>query len=462
MKLLKVVIVVSLLLIDAACGVGQDVNSDSEFEPGGRFAAPDINIYFALFNAGYNPLNLGADVQLKGREVLKAEVDRMGYLDSEEKRHELMRSLTQEFDSEQLAAFRQHVRLQFYKSDWLRHLANAEPDISVESSFYWLHPELEQVLQVTAQQKQVVLNRIEKFASLSADQDNRLQNYLKDLFNQWQERLEDVLLPRQLQQFESAIGKPFEFDSALSNVFAFAYSQSLGAVNIPLCLTKTASSGEIDGGVLPQHLLLIGEQTINGRMDFHAETELLLTNSVQVKLELTKAQIDGIRKLQDRYVKVHPLPRSIHFSFRRRGMSIEQESKTASLRKSGNSKEAPIKEANDEQTPLEFNRLLLELLKVEQQLRWRQIQNQVVLAFGWREVSLSFPDWPSFLELSDEQTEQFESIHVEMETRYSHALESMWNEQQLERKRIEELSGEILTIRQKAQLVLLFGKFATF
>lgn len=462
MKLITVLIVVCLLKINAACCVGQDVSLDSEFELGGRFAAPDINIYFALFNAGYNPLNLNAEVQLKGREILKTEVGRAGYLDSEAKRHELMRVLTREFDSEQLATFRQHVRLQFYKSDWLRHFTDAEPDISVESSFYWLHPELEQVLQVTAQQKQVVINRIEKFASLTADQDNRLQSYLKDVLSQWQERLEEVLLPRQLQQFESAVGKPFEFDSSLSNVFAFAYSQSRGAVKIPLCLTKTASGGEINGGVLPQHLLLIGEQMINGRMDFHAATGLLLTEPVRGNLELTKAQVNRIRDLQDRYVKEHPLPMSIRFSFRRRGVSIEQELNTAGLGKSVSGKEAREKNANDEETSVDFNSLLLELLQEEQQIRWRQLQNQVVLAFGWREVPLSFPDWPSFLELSGEQVEQFESIHVEMETRFAHALESMLNEHQLERKRIEELSGGILTVRQKAQLVLLFGKFATF
>lgn len=460
MKFISALVVFCLFVFNAACCIGQDASSDIDFEAGGRFSSPDINNYFALFNAGYNPLNLSEDVQLKGREILKIEVDRFSH--SEAKRHELMRVLTEGFDSEQLALFRQYIRLQFYKSDWLRHYPDAEPDVSIKRSFYWLHPELEQVLQVTAQQKQVVLNRSEKFSRLLADQDKRLQIYLKDLLSQWQDRLEDVLLPRQLQQFKSAIGKPFEFDLALNNVFAFAYS-SRGVLKIPLCLTKTSSGGEINGGVLPPHLLLIGEQMINGQMDFHAETELLLTNFVREDLELTETQSKRIRELQDRYVKEHPMPTRIRFSFRRRGVSIEPDSAEAASPPSPDKvKNALSGKSEHEDISLELERQLLMLLKEDQRLRWKQIQNQVVLAFGWREVPLSFPDWPSFLELSHEQAEQFELVHVEMETRFAHALEAMWNEHQLERKRIEGLSGEVLTVRQKAQLVLLFGKFTTF
>jgi len=461
LPLLSVLFVVQLTV----CGYSQ-VDDDDDFSPGGRFAAPDINTYPGLFLSQGNTFGFSVEQIVRGNSLIKSAMeDSWNSYRTAEQRHQLMLEITSDFSPEQMLLFRQHVRISHYQAEVGKHYPELAPKLVPKGNFYWLHPEVADLLGIQASQKNIILSLCVEFAQRFEGANSQVIDQYRDIFAQWQEKLHEVLLPRQAALYEEATGTAISFETSVQEMFRFAYTGKVGNVPLPLCLRKGETARRFQGDINPLHLLLIGEQRLDGQMNFHAETHLLQTDTICKELKLTESQLKQIKKLQEEYEENHPLPQTLAFGFRQRGIAFTPTSvpgPDAKVRKDYEATTMDESEKQIDEVIMSQRRRLLSILDSDQRTRWQQIQNQLVLGFGWKEVPLTFPDWPSYLELSSEQAEEFESIHVEMETRFGHAQKFFQDQLQLERKKLQGLPDVVLTPQQKAKLVLMFGKFAGF
>lgn len=138
---------------------------------------------------------------------------------------------------------------------------------------------------------------------------------------------------------------------------------------------------------------------------------LLLSDEVVEELRFTPDQMDRLKKLKSTWEQENPLPRelSVELSFGSNMTSKTQREASTS--------------ANQAFAAIESQ--VFEVLPASQKERWRQIWNQLVLSMGWREVSLTFPDWRNFLELSKVQGLAFDRINNEFRSEIQKLVEKL-------------------------------------
>lgn len=76
---------------------------------------------------------------------------------------------------------------------------------------------------------------------------------------------------------------------------------------------------------------------------------------------------------------------------------------------------------------------------------------------GWSEVSLTFPDWRNFFELSKGQDLAFDRIKNEFRAEIQQLVEKLETDQRIAVQRYEESVAKNLNDKQKDQLYQVFG-----
>ncbi|MDP1564611.1 MAG: hypothetical protein Q8M16_24785, partial [Pirellulaceae bacterium] len=99
------------------------------------------------------------------------------------------------------------------------------------------------------------------------------------------------------------------------------------------------------------------------------------------------------------------------------------------------------------------------VLDSRQMERWRQLQNQMVLASGWIEVSLNHPDWPDYLSYSSEQLENHKEIFTKRIKQYQELTEELEKEKSNVLQDKYQSIDRLLTREQNEQLDKMFGVF---
>jgi hypothetical protein len=400
----------------------QGLDEFDGFEHLGRFRSVSPTRYCQIIR-DRNPLDLSDDQMSDLRALLKPHLTETAFLiESPQSSQDVFDEIMSHLDESQQMTLRQYIRFECYVLKATDQFEDIQNDGGL---FFWLHPDVAASIKLTEKQKRIVLGTLSDRKNIQSKLQERHQAFLNRLYTDWQDALEKILLPSQLRLFNEATGANFSFGSNVRKVTRSAYSN-----NLPLFLVSSEVKKEIRGNVSAWELLLIGEQRLNGMMDLHAATNLLRSLEVKHELKLSDPQLEEIKKIEAEYVKRHPLPFEISWGFRKRGVAfIPTDPKLEVGQTDQGEPEKHKTDADETHAFVEALRArLFDLLDAKQRERWRQIQNHLVLAFGWSEVPLAFPDWPSFLDLSTEQKQEFEGIHLEMEARYRNAFGSMQSE----------------------------------
>ncbi len=329
------------------------------------------------------------------------------------------------------------------------------PEFAGIADLYWMHQDLRQALSLRQEQIKEVERRLKEWRSNAPDEKGLQESY-EAIYTEWQQRLEDVLLTRQIQLYRDTTGETFEFGNSLNALSSIAYSGGE-----PLFVTRDRVVHEFRGRIPSLVTLLRNEQRLDGVLDWYGTVALLSRSVIQEELKLSVAQLEAVKKWHDEMLQQHPLPDFIQIGFRARGVALEpdelsnEDSADHSANRHGNTTLTTPSDHWDQ----EQQRTLDRILNSQQVDRLRQLKNQFILQLGWREVPLMFPDWPEYLGLSDSQQTSFAEINQEMENRYR-KLQIAYREA-IRKYRTQILDFKsILDDSQRARLVLLFGPFS--
>ncbi len=213
----------------------------------------------------------------------------------------------------------------------------------------------------------------------------------------------------------------------------------------------------VSGFIPPLATLLGSEQRLDGVLSWHGTADLLLFDAVKSELKLQEPQLVELEKWRVDLYREHPLPTELKIGFRERGVLFDAEAGNSSSEQNSLPEVTPSRET--EVWDGQQAETLARILDSKQRERLRQIKNQFVLRMGWKEVPLAFPDWPSYLELSESQRETWQEIHQDMEKRYWEQMESHASAVQKHSERLYGVNA-ILNDTQRAKLDLIFGPFA--
>lgn len=215
------------------------------------------------------------------------------------------------------------------------------------------------------------------------------------IFERWQRALLAELLDFQRRDFENATGKTFEFPGMIQQM------QSKAGFGGPKFLQvdfnthnryTTSPTAEIT-------MLLQTPFYLDAHMQPNGMFALLLSDESIKELKITADQQKRLEKVKTSWDQKHPLPTELTVDLKfGSNMSSKKQREDSTV-------------ANRTYAAIENQ--VFEILTANQRERLRQIWNQLVLSMGWSGVSLTFPDWRDYLELSDEQRKAFDRIHDE-------------------------------------------------
>ncbi len=212
----------------------------------------------------------------------------------------------------------------------------------------------------------------------------------------------------QQRDFQHTTGVPFEFPESVRGIHGRFNSTG------PQFLQNQNHNSVVRFTMSPPDEFIMLLQTpfyLDAHMQPNGMFALLLSDEVVEELRFTPDQMDRLKKLKSTWEQENPLPRelSVELSFGSNMTSKTQREASTS--------------ANQAFAAIESQ--VFEVLPASQKERWRQIWNQLVLSMGWREVSLTFPDWRNFLELSKVQGLAFDRINNEFRSEIQKLVEKL-------------------------------------
>jgi hypothetical protein len=341
---------------------------------------------------------------------------------------------------------------QLVAREYYRQEGGRRPEEFLHPDLYWTHADLRIAIGLRRAQLDELRQRLNRWR-VNAPDGAKNQAEVNSIFEEWQSRLEQCLLPKQQQMYHNTTGKAFDFGTLLDGLVNFL---SVGGEHV--FLRRDRVMHEISGPIPPLTMLLSTEQRLDGVLSWHGTADLLLRPAVQNELRLQEEQVVELAKWREDLYRLRPIPTQLSIEFRERGVLFQGQGKGQVVEQTSSFSESkPSRESdpwNDEQA-----KTLERVLDIGQRERLRQIKNQAILRLGWEKVPLTYPDWPSYLDLSQSQQESWRKIHQEMEQRYRELEKTHADELQNHADNLRGLT-ELLDDTQKAKLSHIFGPFS--
>lgn len=444
------ILVLSLSVFETrAARAGQD---EDGFEEMGRFRTLGPTHFLSIMWS-HNPLGLTDELKAEIRQLMfDPATNGPRLFDDAEQHQRTFDQIMALLNPDQQLMLRQIVRFNYYERAVSKHYR----EVAAYSRYFcWLHPDLAKLIDVQDDQVRRSLQAIKECKEQEEERKREHHEFLGNLYEEWQTELLKILLPRQKQQFHDTLGQPFAFGANIRPILKTPYASDY----LPLFLQPNPVEFGYSGSVEPWHLLLIGQQRLDGHMNLHAETTVLLATEVKSELRLSDSQVDRIKELQSEYIQRYPIPQALSIGFRERGVAY----RPAPERTFGKAREAKEETGQDlDQAVIDpevqsLRDRLQVILDTKQRERWRQLSNQIVLGMGWIEVPLTFPDWPSYLELSEAQIAQFNEIHREREAHFAAEQTAYFQDINASRAQVNAVPQTLLTPQQLAILQVHLG-----
>lgn len=254
----------------------------------------------------------------------------------------------------------------------------------------FLNASVQKYLDLKSKQVTEIKGDFESLAKLTMKSKKELKKSIDQRFEQWQEDLDETLIAASRRKFRETLGDKHKFSEKVKRVLQFGYSAG------PLCLVSNPGSsfgGEISTKD-PIYFLANLDCSFNGEIEFNSLFQLLLDTEISKDLNLSTNQKKVVAELEKKWFDLHPFGGQV------------KTSNAFGLRPFVNRDPADDKDKD------KFYQEILEILGPAKLRRFRQILNQMVIQFGWKEVPLAHPSWIKELELNEDDQKVFTEIHT--------------------------------------------------
>jgi hypothetical protein len=359
---------------------------------------------------------------------------------------EISQELIQDFEF--ILTPEQQAKLdQLFVADYLRKKANRNTDLprpqDSQIDGLILLPDIVATADIRQEQVATVKAAYETANSGIKEVKDQLPKLLDDLFKRWQADLERQLLIHQKADFDAALGEPFSTPKILANVVGMYSRSPPQFLDLDNNITHSLNAGKPK----PEQFLVQTPWFIDCRPNPTGFFAFLLAPEVVQELKLTSSQIERLIGQQEAWNADHPLPPrlTITILFGRDVTNRKQ-------------REA----AFEEQAYADTYHEIYQVLDQKQGIRLKQAWNRTMMSAGWSQVPLTFPDWQSYLELSNGQIESFQAIRE----KYLKEFRSLENDLRLkiaeQAERYWETVADTLEETQRRKIEQILGfKFKT-
>lgn len=397
----------------------------------------------------HNYLSLDAEQWMTQRLLLKEYCDwNSNYLENvkrpnyEELKNKFNQDLYERFvavlDDEQKSLLDQFMTAKVFaiKMSQMTPQVSAEDVPAVGKSIVWLHPEISSHIGLAKDQHDAVNELLTKYgdssASLRMDHEKRTKKFL----DSWNLELSAELTLAEKSNYEKATGKRFKFDDWIESKFKFGYR--LGP--LPLANPNIHNSGVVNGLNFKEFSLVKLPSMFNNEFEWNSLFSVLKAPLIAKELNLSKSQIEEISELESNWEKISPVKDVIKVSNSYGLKPVPDYVKQKKLQK-----------------PFEVE--LNGILNAKQNERLRQLWNQIVIGFGWKEVPLAHPDWKRALKLSEKTIKAFEGINKAKRQEFAELKKGFDDELKENTGKFKEQLAQVLTEKQNKTLDKLFGRF---
>ncbi len=398
-----------------------------------------------LIDPSFAAIECSAEQRLIGQQLSKKYSDKLDEMvrlqdpgDMKDFKQEMMTEFRAILSDRQNQLFDQVMVAKFFQAEAIRNASAQSAPVPAGVQTLFLLPAVIKLLDIEDWQELNIRDAVE-LTSLTCQKSNETQQQvLKEIFDRWQRALFGELLDFQQHDFKAASGFAFSFPKSIEEIAMRArYGGPQFLRNHQFVSRFTMSPPDEINMLLKTPFYLDAHMQPNGMF------ALLLSDEVVKELKFTPDQHDQLKKLKTTWEQENPLPAelSVELSFGSNMTSkTQREASTA---------------ANQAYAAIESQ--VFEVLTASQKERLRQIWNQLVVSMGWSEVSLTFPDWRNFLELSKEQGLAFDRINDEFRSEIQKLVEKLQVDMKETVQGYQETIAKTLNDKQKDQLYKVFG-----
>ena len=398
-----------------------------------------------LMDPSFVAMECSEEQRLIGQQLSKrysAKLDEMVRLqdrgDMKDFKQEMIAEFREILSDRQNQLLDQLVVAKFFQAEAIRNASVRTVPVPEGVQTLLLLPAVAKLLDIEDWQERNISDAVET-TSLTCQKSNETQQQvLKGIFERWQRALFGELLDFQQHDFKAATGVEFAFPKSIEAIAKrerYDGPQFLRSHRFVLRFTMSPPD-EIN-------MLLETPFYLDAHMQPNGMFALLLSDEVVTELKSTPEQVKRLKSLKTTWNRENPLP-----------SELSVELKFGSNMSSKTQREASTA-ANEAYSAIEAQ--VFEVLKATQRERLRQIWNQLVLGMGWNEVSLTFPDWRNFLELSKEQELAFDRINDEFRAEIQKLVEKLETDQKVAVQTYQVSVAKTLNDKQKDQLYRVFG-----
>lgn len=259
-----------------------------------------------------------------------------------------------------------------------------------------LHPTIQQAIGVDSGQTDGLRREILEIIVGVSDKRAQVDKSCEKLFADWQNDLLTNMRASDRTLYREQLGDPINFDGQFKQLFQFAYSAG------PLCV-KSTNKFSYRGFVPGQNpFFQLGQLNCQFNTEFEPFSiySVILMPNISAELNLTASEINRVKELRRTWMDANPLGETVEIG---NTFGLSDHNKADQLY------EKYKKNAKGQ----------LEAVLGETKLRrLRQIWNQIIIQFGWREVPLAHPDWLRALELPKMTHENFSRVHEKYRKQY--------------------------------------------